>query len=225
VNTGRRSKLFRLRHTRGRSGPESARPGSRRGLVGGSLNCLVYGNVAPGSSHADRMQSSGEQGCKPTTQTPPGLSPLGFDAPCRDRTLRSSGCGKSTVPGLPLEIELVFPAQHAVRLVHGLPFDLPVTSEGRRASARRASRELPNFWARATDLGPSENTFPRPRDVAAYRDSAAGIDVSLLSGSSPRTPPGPGCIAVRARTGLAARPGSCCRISGRNQNLRGWGWR
>src|SRR5213593_3133938 len=24
---------------------------------------------------------------------------------------------------------------------------------------------------------------------------------------------------------LAARPGSCCRISGRNQNLRGWGWR
>src|SRR2546426_4998568 len=30
------------------------------------------------------------------------------------------------------------------------------------------------------------------------------------------------CIA---RLAFAARPGSCCRISGRDQNLRGWGWR
>src|SRR6266705_6705893 len=28
-----------------------------------------------------------------------------------------------------------------------------------------------------------------------------------------------------AHRALAARPGSCCRISRRNQNRRGWGWR
>ena len=36
-----------------------------------------------------------------------------------------------------------------------------------------------------------------------------------------RTPCHSQCLAHRS---LAARPGSCCRISGRNQNLRGWGW-
>jgi hypothetical protein len=59
-------------------------------------------------------------------------------------TLGSHGRGKLTVPGFALEIELVLPSQHAVRLVHGIR-----TYE---VAVGRTSVELPSLRAGDTDL-------------------------------------------------------------------------
>src|SRR6266540_158531 len=70
---------------------------------------------------------------------------------------------------------------------------------------------VPSGWGRLREIG------PRRLCMQAVRRSPARTRERRV-----RTPCHFQCMAHRA---LAARPGSCCRISGRNQNLRGWGWR